>query len=109
MKRLAWFCAAAFPFARSSRGSGGGQCISEPPRYDRGVIVTGTYTNACLGFSLTLPEGWEANNPGAKAPGVAIHVGGGLLLLTLNRQTIGVGRKHLASRSGHESVTTRHR
>lgn len=41
----------------------------EPPGYDRGVIANGTYTNDCLGFSLILPEGWEANNRGGKRQG----------------------------------------
>jgi TonB family protein len=57
----------------------------EPPRYDRGVIANGTYTNDCLGFSLPLPEGWETRDIGTKAPGIAIHLGDTLSLLVLNR------------------------
>ena len=87
MLRLAWFFAVAFLSHAVLTAQVADSSSPEPPRYDRGVIANGTYTNDCLGFSLALPEGWEASNPAAKAPGVAIHAGGALWLLTLNRQT----------------------
>lgn len=87
MKRLAWFFAVAFFSHAVLTAQVAGSSSPEPPRYDRGVIANGTYTNDCLGFSLALPEGWEASNSAAKAPGIAIHAGGALWLLTLKRQT----------------------
>jgi TonB family protein len=58
----------------------------DAPRFDKGTIANGVYTNDCLGFSIAIPAGWEVNSHsgGAGADGSAIHIsdrGLGLLLL----------------------------
>ncbi len=46
------------------------------------------YTNECLGFWFTLPDGWEINNIGRTAPEKAIHLPGGSLgLLLIDQHT----------------------
>lgn len=91
MKALAAFIAVILFFAIgvAAQIADGGP---EPPRYDRGIIANGTYTNDCLGFSLAIPDGWEIGNYPTKAPGIAMHVpGGGLALLTLHRREVPTG------------------
>ena len=58
----------------------------DAPRFDKGTISEGRYTNECLGFSIAIPAGWEVSSyaGGAGADGNAVHIldrGLGLLLL----------------------------
>ncbi|HWY22350.1 MAG TPA: energy transducer TonB [Candidatus Acidoferrum sp.] len=74
---------------------------SDPPRFDKGTIENGTYTNECLGFSIAIPAGWEVSthSGGAGADGSAVHIsdrGLGLLLL----------RKHTEHPFGNRIVIT---
>lgn len=61
---------------------------SNAHRVDVGSMTNGSYTNECLGFSLSLPTGFKTNDKFGGGDGKARHIPGGeLALLEIERDT----------------------
>ena len=76
-------------------------------RYDTGVVTNNTYTNECLGFSFTIPPGWQSDtNGGGMNAGTATHLArGGLGLLDIHRLADRISL--FAHHASHSSLTAR--
>ncbi|MGB9199741.1 MAG: energy transducer TonB [Terriglobales bacterium] len=81
------YCLIASLILAAAIAQGNAEDSSKAPHFEEGLLKGGVYSNACLGFSFRLPEGWDLADKIVGADRKAMHTGKGLTLLMLHEPT----------------------